>query len=239
MAETPLPTELIESSFISAEDFNQIVDIYDQDQIDHDTLTAIAKIFESHEVTNKFGLQLLHRHYQMPEGSIAVTSSIGDSIAVTKITPVGNIDPAAIRGQLYLLNSKGKFQAYEYEHGKPISFPSGFLADMASFIQQHSLQSKVALISDVPPPYSTYEVLIGSNATATVAGNVWKGGQDSLQTVGWKFTEHPTPDTPEAFISIHFYWKCTTKKQRMPFNLDTQDVKAYLKKEGCIWEAMM
>lgn len=239
MATSIIPSSLIETSLISSNDFNKIFDIHDQGQLEPDTLKAIGAIFQAHDVTDKFGLQLLHRHYQIPEDSIAVTTQIGGSIAVTKITPVGNVDTTAIRGQLYFLNDNGNFQAYEYEYGPAISFPSAFLVDLAAFIKQYGLQSKVALISDAPPSNPSYEVFLGSNATATVAGDVWKGGQNDMETIGWKFTKKATPDSSEIegpvnFIGFHFYWKCTINQEQLPFNFETSDVKTYLNNQGCI-----
>src|SRR5947207_6512534 len=191
MATTGVTSSFIDSSIITTDDFNKITDIHDQTQLDPNMLPAIAAIFQSQGVTNTFGFQLLHRHYQIPEASIALTAPIG-SIIVTKITPVANVDTTAIRGQLYLLNDKGKFQAYEYEYGPPISVPMEFLTELASFIQKNGLQTKFALNADPRPSQKFYEVFVGSQATAAVSGDVWKGdviepGQENknLTPIGW------------------------------------------------------
>jgi hypothetical protein len=108
---------------ISAQDFNKITDIHEQKEIDPKHLKAIGAIFRAQHVEKNFGLQLLHRHYAISDGFIALTTPIDHSIVVTKVTPISSVDQSAIRGQLYLLNENGKFQAYEYEYGRPINFP--------------------------------------------------------------------------------------------------------------------
>jgi hypothetical protein len=173
---------------MSSADFNKITHIHDQTPLDLATLTDLCSIFQTHGVTDKFGIQLLHRHYVMPNESLAVTTRVDNSIVATKVTPASDVDFKKVRGQLYLLNQWSKFQAYEYEFGPSVTFPHMFLADLALYILQKGLQGKVALIADSPPGHPTYEVMLGTQTTASVSGDAWKAGQDQMSLIGWKVT---------------------------------------------------
>ena len=161
------PSRLIEPKIISPDDFNTLIPhIHDQKEFPADTLEGLQSIYRKHQVQNKYGCQLLHRHYDMPAGSIALTTEIDKSISVTKVTPLATTNLKSIRGQLYLLNEEGKFHAYEYEYGAPVSFPDAFLNDLAAFIQKNGLHDKLAITSSIYDT-PTAEIQIGSEATIT------------------------------------------------------------------------
>ena len=110
-------SSLIDGSFTSAQEFNKFIpEIEDQVQLSFEQLQALRDILKGHNVQDKFGLHLLHRHYEMSENAIAMTARIDDDIEITKATSIAEIDHTVIRGQFYRLNEKGQFQAYEYEY---------------------------------------------------------------------------------------------------------------------------
>jgi hypothetical protein len=87
----------------SPEDFNRLIPhIHDHKEVPLDVLKGLASIYRAYYVHNKYGCLLLHRNYNMPDKSIALTTEIGESISVTKVTPLSNIDLPAIRGQLLI-----------------------------------------------------------------------------------------------------------------------------------------
>jgi hypothetical protein len=67
---------------------------------------------------------------------------------------------------LYLLNEEGRFQAYEYEYGAPLSFPDAFLKELASFIQTNGLRDNIAITSSIEEKPRA-EIQQGSEATVT------------------------------------------------------------------------
>jgi len=232
---------------ISAHDFNRIPDIHEQSGLAPEILKAIGSIFQDHGVVNDHSLQLLHRHYRMPDNSIALTTSIDECISVTKITPAGTVDLEAIRGQLYLLNKEDKFQAYEYEYGPPVSFSDAFLDELAWFIRKNVLQDKISLVSAAPvPEFSTFERAVGSEATVTISCELSANqGDEVTKIVGWKF-EDPTVENSSGEqdrhskikvreVATYQHISCThTDESSPPVDFSEHDVKTMLRQEGII-----
>jgi len=160
-------SSLIDPEVLSSSDFNRLIShIHDQTEIPEDVLQSLATIYRAHSVDDKYGCQLLHRHYDMPENCIPLTTESGNDVSVTKVTPLGKVNYDSIRGQLYLLNNHGKFQAYEYEHGPPVKFPHAFLQELAAFIEEKGLHDKICLTSSIDEKVRT-EIQLGSQATVT------------------------------------------------------------------------
>lgn len=224
------------SGIISASIFNKIPHIHDQPQLEPDLLEQFALLFQAHGVLDAHSLQLLHRHYQMPNDSIALTTQIDESIYVTKITPIHDVDIEAICGQLYLLNDEGNFQAYEYEYGPPVSFPPAFLSDLASLIRQNEIQDKVALVSASPKCFS-FEKVVGSDATVTIFQPTNADADDKV--IAWKF-ENTADEPPGSTIrvrGISTYQSSTCRHTDMydqPFDLDKGNIRTRLEQDGVI-----
>lgn len=166
-------SQFIQPSILSSQDFNKIPPIHDQKEFDYEMWNAITAVFKQHNVDTKYGPQVLHRHYDMPEGAIALTTR-AEKFSITKITPSNSIDPAAIRGQLYLLNEEGKFQAYEYEYGTPVPFPDAFLEDLANFLRKYDIRERFSLASSAAEQPTTVEIAVGSEATVSFSSEKFK-----------------------------------------------------------------
>src|SRR5579862_6670648 len=127
----------METTIISAKDFNEIPLMRRQTDLPSALLDQIASLFIEYGVQDKYGIQLLHRHYDMPDGAIAFTKDVykpvggisdpalppNYAVSVMKVTPLRELEPAGLRGHSYLLNKDNKFQAYEYTYGDPAMFP--------------------------------------------------------------------------------------------------------------------
>jgi len=201
---------LLESDVLSAEDFNRLIPhIHDQKDFPVDMLDGLESIYRTHGVNNKYGCILLHRHYDMPDKYIALTTELGEHTSITKATPLSNVSSSAIRGQLYLLNEQGRFQAYEYEYGSPLSFPDAFLKELAAFIQANGLRDRIAITSSIEEK-PRVEIQLGSDATVTYPPkdpNTSMKGQEanpSSKRTGWDFRDEPKPDIfcPLFYIQI-------------------------------------
>jgi len=180
---------LVDYSIISREQFNRITNIADQEQLHPDYVTGIREIFRAHNVVHQLGLQLLHSHYELPPGSIALTVKLDADLLVTKITPRLAVSEDNLHGQLYFLNKEHRFQAYEYEYGQPVNLPTPFLQDLAKFIIENGIEKQVAIATSSPEAPNT-EITLGSNATATLFGKkaVAKAKELGGPTmIGWKF----------------------------------------------------
>lgn len=234
---------LIDPELLPASEFNKIPDIHDQPfGLPPEIVTAIGEIFRKHNVHEKHYLQLLHRHYPMKEGCIAVTKAVDDTMSVTKLTPLNDVDVSELRGQLYFLNDAGKFQAYEYEYGSPVSFPEPFLEDLAGYITANGIKSQIALVS-APPGRKTYEWSIGSQATVTIHQErvEFSTKDDSpIRNIGYQFDDASIAEVTSTYVvhyAVHVYLHCYAKYHILEeevFDFDKQDIGEHLKARGII-----
>jgi hypothetical protein len=184
----------IEPRIITKPEFEKIPNIHGQREFSEDETTKIGDIFRAHGVCDKFSLQLLHRHFDIPDGAIVLTEPADPGVFVSKVTPIQEVDLLSTRGQLYYLNDEEKFQAYEYEYGPPVDFSEAFLKDLIAFIQTQDISDRFALASTAgvhnAPPMLEWE--IGSQATVTVSGERAITQIDSEQIkVNWKYSAIP------------------------------------------------
>lgn len=158
---------------ISAREFNAIPDLHEQVNLPNDpaVVASLADIFHRHNLHERFGLHLLHRHYILPVDCIALKSQVDSDISLTKIEPIANVDVGAIRGTLYLLNDDGCFQAYEYEHGDPVDIPAVFLEELSEAFLKYKLEKVLALDIDASTSTTRFEYDYGRMATVTVELN--------------------------------------------------------------------
>jgi len=159
-------------NLISAQEFNSIPDLHDQPPFPSDPtiFEALGDLFCRHNVLERFGLHLLHRHYHLPENCIAFKSEVDGDISLTKIEPISGLDRNEIRGVLYRLKDDGCFQPYEFEYGEEVDIPSTFLKELSQTLREYKLERLLAL--DVTggrsPTITQYEYDYGKTATITV-----------------------------------------------------------------------
>jgi len=163
-------------------------------------IAELGHVFQRHEVQDRFGIHLLHRHFIVPNGSIMFKLPPVDSdISLTKITPVGTVDINAVRGVLYLLNQIGKFQAYEFEDGDPVDIPPAFLKDLSTVLKKFGLEKVIALDVCGGPASRTFpkslEYTLGNVATVTVQV---KSKFESHRLTGVSFLTQDGKVWPEA-----------------------------------------
>jgi hypothetical protein len=239
---------LIEPRIITKHQFDKITDIHKQQEFTEEEITAIGKIFLAHGVVYKYSLQLLHRHFTLPEKTLVLTQPIELGIAVSKVTPVEDVDLANVRGQLYYLNDDRKFQAYEYEYGPPVDFPEMFLADLAAFVEQHNMGDRFALASTAAKPGSKpfKEWEIGSQATVMVEGNRALETDGTSIKVNYRY-EVPERYPPTAKIGggheetnrgthsvLYTSGTCASLRSDQPFDFGNCDIVEVLRDNGYI-----
>lgn len=160
-------------TLISAKDFNSIPYLHTQKPFpDTATVTALGNIFLRHHVLGRFGIHLLHRHYEIPEDHIVIKSQVDDEISLTKIEPLKALDTDKLRGVLYRLTDNG-FQPYEFEYGAELEIPPDFLKELSEFLLSNKLEDLIALdvskqSHDPAVQGYEYEYDYGNAATVTV-----------------------------------------------------------------------
>ena len=162
-------------TLISAKDFNSIPYLHTQKPFPAAaTVAALGNLFFRHHVHDRFGIHLLHRHYEIPEDHIVLKSQVDDEISLTKIEPVKALDTDKLRGVLYRLADNG-FQAYEFEYGAEPEIPPDFLKELTEFLLSNKLEDLIALDVSKQSHDPTlkeyeyeYEYDYGNAATVTV-----------------------------------------------------------------------
>lgn len=251
-----LPTSsactLIDACLLTKQQFDRISDIHEQQEFTGEEVAAIGKIFHSHGVVHKYGLQLLHRHFTLPEETLVLTEPVEPGILVSKVTPVDQVDLTNIRGQLYYLNDDGKFQAYEYEYGSPIDIPEAFLKDLALFVEQHNMRDRFALASTTTEPGSKpfKEWEVGSQATVVAEGDRALVTEGTAIKVSYRFE---APETTEGHPPIaklggghetsvktgnhsvlYMQGSCSALRSDEPFDFDKVNIVEVLRENGLI-----
>jgi hypothetical protein len=181
-------------SVISAQDFNTIPDIHDQVDIPNDPalFAALGKTFRKYDVHKRFGLHLLHRHFDLPEGCIMLKSNVDTDISLTTITHLDLIEQSPIRGVLYFLNDAGSFQAYEFEHGDALDISSTFLEELSEILHKFKMEKVIALdtgaVHASRDNFPNFEYVVGDTATVTV--RVDKKVESHHRQTGFTFLEN-------------------------------------------------
>jgi len=178
----------------SSDMFNQLPDVHDQPEVSDNDLLKLGAVFQKHNVTDKYMLGLLHRHYPLGKGEMAVTSDIAKNVSVTRATKITSAADRSLRGQLYYLNvAAEEWQAYEFEDGPAVKFDPAFLTDLAAEVVQLGLVNMISLGSS-KNSLGTREMQIGEKATVSIAqdsqGLQWNLDTDvKVKVVGWGFVE--------------------------------------------------
>ena len=136
-------------------------------------------------------LGILHKHYDVNPGTIAVTTDLTPDVAITKATEVDSVAHRSLRGQLYFLHDD-EWQAYEYEDGSTEDFDPNFLRELADKVRALDLENRISLGSS-KKSLGTREMLISPDATASFSssslGESWAGVDVKVLEVGWGFIE--------------------------------------------------
>lgn len=111
----------------------------------HD-LSAVSAIFLKHKANLQFGIALLHRHHDLPQGHAMVhsyDSHMEDTCRVAALD-VREIYPSA-----YHLHNE-EFIPYEFSYSPTPTPASAFLAELAIFLKSRSLHRVLALCNTSP-----------------------------------------------------------------------------------------
>jgi hypothetical protein len=189
-------------SFISSELFNALTHVNDQSNVKTSDLLELGAVFQKYKVVDKYVLGLLHRHYDITPGKIAVTTDIASTVSITRPGEISSLDGRSIRGQLYFLYNDN-WQAYEYEDEE---FDPNFLRELAEKIRSMGLQDKISLGSS-KKSLGTREMHVAPDATASISssclGRSWGSLEVDVREVGWGFlpsTEYPGIVALESFV---------------------------------------
>jgi len=190
---------MIDSSLLSANDYNEIPDMDENssklfDRVRPEILSSIAVIFAKNKISRNFGIHLLHRHFSIPDHTVMVYNSDDPDVEICRITAVDDLAGLKLRGRNFRVNKDGRFQAYEYDIGVDFDFPNEFLMELAAYIIKHDLQNYIALEYDPTPEDERHcvEFILKPKALIKVRKaqkdkSIRPFTEPSSSTVGWSF----------------------------------------------------
>ncbi|KAL1863948.1 hypothetical protein VTK73DRAFT_6305 [Phialemonium thermophilum] len=98
--------------------YNQLPDDGQQPAVPQATLDEVADMFCRHGVFDKFGLHLVHSHFNITADEVMLGSAIGDGLGCwTKTTSIGSIKLDRVHGHIFMLSDDNDLVAYEYRGG--------------------------------------------------------------------------------------------------------------------------
>jgi hypothetical protein len=131
----------LDPTLMSAGAYNSIGAFRPDISFDRDVLDRFGEIIRRFNLQNEVGAVYVHRHFQMPRKSIAVTRCLPSGMTITRISSIKSLLNETIIGSAFKLTSENRFQAYEYSTQGPIPFlPTLFLEELARFLNENQLQ---------------------------------------------------------------------------------------------------
>jgi len=131
---------------ISASRFNQIPHIDDQSIPSISQLLGIGEILVYHKANDRFGVHLLHRHFEIDNDTVMFGFVDGDK-EYSKMTKLSDLDPQKLRPQCFLFDSNEGFVPYEYKYGDGQSeiLPALLSEDLGKHFMVNNLQHLFAI----------------------------------------------------------------------------------------------
>lgn len=129
--------------------YNQLPYIGDQPPIPTEHVMAILSIFTAYSKGDTCGIHLIHRHREIPAGTIRLETKFSDSPGTwSKAVPIKGLDIANIHPTEYKLKD-GKFTGYTFAEGpSPNTFTEADLDmfnEVIDYLQKHKLTELVAV----------------------------------------------------------------------------------------------
>ncbi|KAF4989597.1 hypothetical protein FGRMN_9004 [Fusarium graminum] len=119
----------------------------DRTPFNDETMRELAAIFSAYSVGDSVGLSILHRHYQLDDG----TAMVHDGLKCRSVQ-IDDEDKTKLEGQSFFVHEDG-FQAYEFCVGEsPLQLNLKFLNHLQEYILSANLQRRVAL-TRISPEY--------------------------------------------------------------------------------------
>jgi len=192
---------VLSTALIAADSYNELPLIHRGLTIEMEHVLNLGAVIVKHGVELYLGVQLLHRHFLLPNRAVMHASSPATGITITQPTPVMSLDRDYLQGTAFYVTAKNAFEPYEYTTGTAVQVPSALLDELASYIIAHGLQRLVALgvVGDVTTKQN--EMLIADDPAAGPYGTITQPivdnselDESAIQTT-WTFKARPDGTT--------------------------------------------
>lgn len=129
--------------------YNSIGEFQPDLSFDQDVLHRFGEIIRRFNLQNEVGAVYVHRHFQMPRKSIAVTRDLPGGMTITRISSIKSlVNEVTLIGSAFKLMGGNRFQAYEYStQGRAPFLPTLFLEELARFLNENQLQDVLGIFT--------------------------------------------------------------------------------------------
>ncbi|KJZ69737.1 hypothetical protein HIM_10877 [Hirsutella minnesotensis 3608] len=162
----PTVKDLKESSLA----YNLLPDDGDQPNVQQAHLQELANLFKRFNVQDKFGVHLIHGHFQLVEGNVMLGTALASVRGCwTKPTSINDLEPAEIHGHIFRLTDSGEMQAYEYREGPTMNLDSVdpvFFQEFIEYLRTNNLTNLLGLeVLGKEIPEMMCEFIVKDNGT--------------------------------------------------------------------------
>lgn len=147
----------------SSRTYNLLPGDEDQPQVQDIHLQELAGLFKRFNAHRKFGLHLIHGHFQIEEDKIMLGTSLNSIRGCwTRPSSIADINLEEIHGHIFKLTASGEMQAYEYRQGPTVSLGDvdpKFFEELVQYLQSNLLVDILGLqvlAKDVPAMMSEF-----------------------------------------------------------------------------------
>lgn len=129
--------------------YNLLPDDRDQPDVQQAHLQELASLIKRYNVHDKFGIHLIHRHFQVDEGNVMLGTALTSVRGFwTKPTSITHLNPTEIHGHIFRLAGSGEMQAYEYREGPTTNLDSvdpAFFQEFIEYLQANDMTNLLGL----------------------------------------------------------------------------------------------
>ncbi|KAJ5494020.1 hypothetical protein N7463_010107 [Penicillium fimorum] len=146
----------------------------------------VRNISIQHNVQHKFGIHLIHDHFEIPKDRDIIFES--PSGCWTKPIPIEDVHTVNVYGHIFKLSTDGKLVAYEYREGSPTNVSEidpSFFEEIFKFLLEHNLTDILGLQAlGYEPILPMIELVLGNVGTVMLnEAQAQYGG--IYRTTGW------------------------------------------------------
>lgn len=126
--------------------YNQIPHIDDQPAPSISQLLGLGEIIVRHNLEARFGLHLLHRHFEIKENTV-MFNYVDEEKEISSMTSLSDIDEGKIRPQCFLFDRDAGFISYEYgyDEDRDATIPEPLATDLAGHFAENNIGHLLAI----------------------------------------------------------------------------------------------
>ncbi len=170
--------------------YNSLTEDSKQYEVPEHHLRALAQIFATYQVQDVFCLHVLRTHSVLDEGTVMLSSKVGNSGTTiwTKPTPIHMIAPDRIHGYIFALSPDNRLIPTEYREGamEPIAADMAFFEDLIKFLESNSLGDRLGL-QVLESKQKMLDFIFEEGIITVKSGYAKPGG--IYKTTGWRITQ--------------------------------------------------